>query len=173
MSDIETITAGRFISLVKRGKWEYVTRSNASGVVIVVPLTADGNLLFVEQFRPPVDRNVIEFPAGLAGDIAGQEDEALALAAARELEEETGYQAQSIECVYTGPSSAGLCDEISTIFIARGLTKVTDGGGVDGENILVHEVPRQDAHRWLEKQQANGYFVAARVYTGLYFLERT
>ena len=170
MSDVQTVAEGRFISLVRRGTWEYVTRRNATGVVIVVPLTDEGKLIFVEQFRPPVNKTVIEFPAGLSGDIAGEEDEALAKAAARELEEETGYCAGRLEQVYAGPSSAGLCDEVSTIFLARELTRTADGGGVDGENITVHEISVDDAHTWLADRQREGFYVAARVYTGLYFL---
>mgnify|MGYP002623240218 CR=1 FL=1 len=172
MSELETIAKGRFISLVRRGTWEFVTRHSAKGVVIVVPLTDEGKLIFVEQFRPPVNRTVIEFPAGLAGDIAGQQDEALAQAAARELEEEAGYRAENLQHVYTGPSSAVLCDEVSSIFVARGLTRVSAGGGVDGEEITTHEIPVAEAHPWLESRQREGHYVAARVYTGLYFLER-
>lgn len=164
------IVQGRFLSLVAQGDWEYVTRNNAAGVVIVVPLTDEGRLVFVEQFRRPVGANVIEFPAGLAGDIAGAEDEALAVAAARELEEETGYRAGGLTPVYSGPSSAGLCDEISTIFLATGLRRASEGGGVGGEKITVHEIPRDDAHAWLGEQQRRGRLVAARVYAGLYFL---
>jgi len=171
VDDVEIIAAGSFLSLAKKGRWEYATRNKSSGVVIVVPLTDDGKLLFVEQFRPPVDRTVIEFPAGLAGDIAGREDEALADAATRELEEETGYRAAQMQRVYNGPSSAGLTDEISTIFLAKQLERVADGGGVGGEQITVHEVARADVHTWLERGQQEGFYVAARVYTGLYFLQ--
>ena len=172
MPPIETIAAGRFISLVRTDTWEYVTRNNASGVVIIVPLTADRKLLFVEQFRPPVGKHVIEFPAGLAGDIQGKEDEALELAAARELEEETGYRARNMTRAYTGPSSAGLCDEITTIFLATDLQRVGDGGGVDGEQITSHEVPLAEVDTWLAGQQQRGCYVAARVYTGLYLLSK-
>ena len=172
MNDCETLAAGRFLSLVKEGRWEYATRNKASGVVHVVPVTDDGKLIFVEQFRPPVGRKVIEFPAGLAGDIQDQEDEALETAAARELEEETGYQAREYKRVFHGPTSAGLCDEIATIFLAHGLAKVADGGGVGGEDITVHEVPLDQTHAWLEAKQRDGFYVAARVYTGLYFLQR-
>ena len=172
MNEAETVAAGRFLSLVRRGTWEYATRNKASGVVIVVPVADDDKLVFVEQFRPPVNKTVIEFPAGLAGDISGQENEQLVSAAGRELEEETGYRAGRLDHVYTGPSSAGLCDEISTIFVARKLSRVSAGGGVDGEEISTHEIPQSEAHAWLEQRQREGCYVAARVYTGLYFLRR-
>ena len=51
----------------------------------IVAVTSDGRLLLVEQFRIPVGKNVIELPAGLVGDLPGQEEESLKLAAQREL----------------------------------------------------------------------------------------
>ena len=170
--DIETVATGQFLSLKKIGRWEYAARNKATPVVIVVPLTDDGKLVFVEQFRAPVKNTVIEFPAGLAGDIAGLEDEALEDAALRELEEETGYRAAGMRRVYTGPSSAGLCDEVSTIFLADKLQLTGEGGGVDGERITPHEIPRSSVHQWLQSQQQAGLYVASRVYTGLYFLNQ-
>ena len=53
-----------FLNLVQRGRWAYATRPNASGVVVIVPVTNDGKLIFVEQFRPPVNAKVLELPAG-------------------------------------------------------------------------------------------------------------
>jgi ADP-ribose pyrophosphatase len=174
MSDsIEPLAVGRFLSLVKVGKWEYATRNNASGVVLIAPLTNENRVIFVEQFRPPVGKNVIEFPAGLAGDIEGEADEQLAAAAARELEEETGYQAKRLEHAFTGPASAGLCDEIASLYVARDLTRIGEGGGVDGENITVHEVPLAEVEAWLAERQQAGCLVDGRVYAGLYFLTRT
>lgn len=170
MNDVETIARGRFLNLMKRGTWEYASRTGAADVVIVVPLTSEGKLIFVEQFRPPVGRRVIEFPAGLAGDDSGREDEALEEAARRELEEETGYRAGRLHHAFTGPSSAGLTDEITTIFLASELERVADGGGVGGEDITVHEVPLVDVDTWLADQRRQGSYVAARVYAGLYLL---
>lgn len=167
---IEPLAIGRFLSLVKVGTWEYATRNNASGVVMIAPLTTENRVIFVEQYRPPVDKMVIEFPAGLAGDIEGEADELLEAAAARELEEETGYRAEKMQHVFTGPASAGLCDEIASLYVARNLTRVGQGGGVDGENITVHEVPLAEADAWLSEKQRAGCLVDGRVYAGLYFL---
>lgn len=166
----EFLARGKFLSLVKVGKWEYATRENATGVVLIAPQTSDGKIILVEQFRPPVNCNVIEFPAGLAGDSAEVAGEPLEQAAARELEEETGYRAERLEHVFTGPASAGLCDEIATLFLAHGLTRVAAGGGVGSEAITVHEVPVAEIGTWLAAKQREGCLVDARVYTGLYFL---
>jgi ADP-ribose pyrophosphatase len=170
MTDLEILAEGRFLQFVRRQRWEYVTRKEASGVVVVAALTEEGNALLVEQFRTPVGRRVIELPAGLAGDVQGADDEPLTEAAQRELIEETGYRAAEFRHVFTGPSSAGLTDEIVTIFVATGLTRVGAGGGVEGESIVVHEIPLAEIDRWLADRARQGYLIDVRVYTGLYFL---
>src|SRR5437588_9174907 len=113
---IQTIADGKHISLVKRGSWEYVTRKGISGIVAIVAVTDDGRMILVEQFRPAVGKNVIELPAGLAGDDHGAQNmsngEELIDAARRELLEETGYEAQSMELLTEGTPSAGITDEI-------------------------------------------------------------
>jgi len=170
--EVELLAEGKFLQFVRRGHWEYVTRKGATGVVVVVPLTDQGNVLLVDQFRPPLQRRVIEFPAGLAGDAEGAAGELLAEAAQRELEEETGYYAARLEHIFTGPSSAGLTDEVLDFFVASGLSRVAKGGGVAGEKIVVHEVPLRDADGWLSDRVQEGCLVDVRVYTGLYFLAR-
>lgn len=128
---------GRFVSARRRGKWEYVTRARGMRAAVILAVE-DGHALLVEQFRVPIGRSCIELPAGLIGDEDADED-ALS-AAARELEEETGYRAARIEEVGEFWSSPGLVSESFTLVRASGLTRVHDGGGVDGENIIVHRV---------------------------------
>ena len=102
---------GRFLGMKERDRWEYAYRTNASGVVVIVPVTVAGELVLVEQYRIPVKSRVLELPAGLVGD-NGDADEAFELAAHRELIEETGYQADSMTGLGITPSSAGLTTEI-------------------------------------------------------------
>ena len=109
-----------------------------TGIVAIIAVTDDGKLLLVEQDRPPVGRRVIELPAGLAGDENGAEHEDLATAARRELREETGYDAAEMVRVAAGPPSAGMTDEVITLFRARGLRKVDDAGGVGSEQITLN-----------------------------------
>lgn len=166
------VSSGKYIRLVREGTWEWAERTNASGVVVVVATTPDDTLLFVEQHRLPVGGRVIEMPAGLAGDVAGEEDEALERAANRELEEETGWRAARISRLTHGPVSAGMTSEVLTFFRATDLTRVSAGGGDPSEDIVVHEVPVAQAHDWLAEQAAAGIMADPKVYAGLYFLQR-
>lgn len=166
--DDEVIHEGRFLTYSRTAHgWEYVTRSNAKACVAVLAVTEDKQVILVEQFRPPVGCNVIELPAGLAGDIPLQEEEPLVVAAKRELKEETGYVAKNWTPLMDGVSSAGLTDETSTIFYATGLTKMTDGGGVGGENIKVHFVHRSDVGKWCRDRQAEGKKVDFKIFAAL------
>ena len=159
---------GRFLGMKQRDRWEYAFRTNASGVVALVPVTDAGELVLVEQYRIPVRSRVIELPAGLAGD-TGDVNESLKLAAQRELLEETGYRADVLEELLTGPSSAGLANEILTFFYAGGLKKVGSGGGSGDENIKVYHVPLQSASKWLAARIAEGIMVDPKVYAGLFW----
>ena len=112
----------------------------------------------------------IEIPAGLIGDIAGQEDESITLAAQRELLEETGYEAQQWDIVTAGPNSPGLSDEVVYLVVARNLRKVGAGGGDGTESIVVHEVPVAEVHPWLETRRQQGLAIDPKIYAGLFFL---
>jgi ADP-ribose pyrophosphatase len=115
---------------------------------------------------------VIELPAGLVGDIAGEEDERLETAAGRELLEETGYRASRLELLTSGPPSAGMASEIVAFFLASGLVKVHDGGGDEAEDITVHAVPLAGVENWLDQQAAAGLLIDPKIYAGLYFIRR-
>ena len=158
-----------FLRLVDRDGWSFVERANARAVVIIVPLTTERRLLFVEQHRVPVGRNVIEFPAGLVGDEPGREQEDLIAAARRELLEETGYQAATLRLVSTSATSPGLTSELVRFILASDLTKVGKGGGTPSENIRVHEVALAEARAWLTERERQGTLLAAKIFAGLYF----
>lgn len=166
-ADMETLYEGRFLNMVREGRWEYCERKNSTPAVMIFARTPEGNILLVEEFRPPIGRRCLCFPAGLSGD---EGPEAHADAARRELLEETGYRAESIRYLFTGPSSPGLTSETLHFYLAEGLERVAAGGGVEGENITVHEVPESRITEWLAEKTAAGVAVDPRVYTGLYFL---
>jgi ADP-ribose pyrophosphatase len=168
---VETLYEGRWLSLRKRGRWEYAERNNPGGAVIILAVTPDDMVLFVEQYRVSILQNTIEMPAGLVGDMADQVDESALLAAQRELEEETGYRCQRVEFVHRGPSSSGMSTEMITFVRAWDLEKVGPGGGDESENIVVHEVPRREAGAWLFARAAEGYSIDPKLFAGLWFIE--
>lgn len=168
---METLCEGRWLTLRKRGRWEYVERNNPGGAVIILAVTPEDRILFVEQYRVPIRQRTIEMPAGLVGDIAGQADEGALLAARRELEEETGYRCSRVEFIHEGPSSSGMSTEMIAFARAWDLQKVGPGGGDESENIIVHEVPRDKAGAWLFARAAEGYSIDPKLFAGLWFLE--
>jgi len=172
MSETTIHYRGRYLNLVERDDWEYSTRSNASAVVVIVAVTPDDRLLLVEQFRRPVDSRVIELPAGLVGDHV-EPDESILEAARRELIEETGYAAASLEPIMDCPSSAGMTDEIVSFIRASDLERVGPGGGDDSEDIQVHAVPLAEIDAWLEQQRHRGLPLDPKIFAALYWLERS
>jgi len=165
----QVLFEGKYLRLLRKGKWEFVERTGSTGIVVLVPLTENGELVLVEQLRPPIGKQVIELPAGLVGDIQGAEDEDLEVAARRELLEETGYEAGDLELLTEGPISAGLSTEIITVYLARGVKKVGPGGGDDSEDIIFHAVPLSEVGEWLAEKESQGILADAKVYSGLYF----
>jgi len=153
--NIEVMWEGRFITAKREGKWEYVSRSRGIKAAVILAIDA-GHVLLVEQYRVPLGKNCIELPAGLVGDHDDKADEDSALAAIRELEEETGYRAETMENCGEYYSSPGMVSESFSLFRAGGLSKVSAGGGVDGENIAVHRVALGELDEFLDKKRREG-----------------
>jgi ADP-ribose pyrophosphatase len=86
-----------------------------SGAVAIVPVTREGNIILVKQFRKPVEKETLEIPAGKLNP--GEEPEACAQ---RELQEETGYSGK-LEYKFSYYSTPGFSDEILYMFFARDL----------------------------------------------------
>ena len=167
---METLYAGRFVNLVRDGRWEYCERVNDTAAAMIFALTEDGCVLLVEEYRPPIRKQSICFPAGLVGDEGAESAET---AARRELLEETGYEAEHMRYLFEGPSSPGITSETIGFYLATGLRRVAPGGGVQGERIIVHEVPLESIETWLDTQRAQGKAIDPRIYTGLYFINQT
>jgi ADP-ribose pyrophosphatase len=171
MDQTEVLYAGRWLRMMKRGRWEYAERTNPGGGVIIVAVTPQDCIVFVEQWREAVHSKTIEMPAGLVGDIAGNAGESAVAAAGRELTEETGYRAERVEFLMAGPSSAGMSNEIIAFVRAYGLVRESEGGGDSTEDIVVHEVPRAEAAGWLLQKSREGYSIDPKLFAGLYFLD--
>lgn len=160
---------GKYLRLVKHGHWEYAERTNAGSAVIVIAVTPERKLLFVEQFRIPMGAPTIEMPAGLVGDLDAADT--MEEAARRELLEETGWQADEVKVLMVGPTSSGMSNELIAFVRARGLTRIHAGGGDATEDITVHEVPVDEAPRWLAGKMATGYAMDPKLWAGLWLLD--
>lgn len=163
-TDIEIMASGRFLRLVKRGHWEYAERPHTTGAVAVIATTQQGELVLVEQERVPLGGPCIELPAGLAGDLDDEPDEAFIDAARRELLEETGFRAEHLEHLFPAATSPGLTSESIDLYRATGLTREHPGGGVGQESITVHLVRLDDIDGWLAQRTANGTPVDIKVF---------
>jgi len=164
----ETKYQGKYLRMVNDDTWEYVERVNCSGVVIIIPVTNDKKVILIEQFRKAINNKLIEFPAGLVGDTDSEEK--IELAANRELEEETGYIAEEMFYLFDTPVSAGLTGETVSFVWAENIKRTSEGGGVDGENIIVHEIELEKVNSWLKEKQKEGLSIDAKVYSGLYII---
>lgn len=160
----EVMWRGKYIGIERCGPWEYATRvrSITAAVILAIDDAADGrHVVLVEQYRVPLQRNCIELPAGLVGDETAGEP--VDLAAARELEEETGYRAARWDRLGTFHSSPGMVSEGFELLRATGLTRVGPGGGVDGEGIVVHSVPLADIGAFIAERRARGDAIDVKI----------
>jgi ADP-ribose pyrophosphatase len=168
MSD-EVLFESKRLRVVERDDWQFVERITAKEAVAIVAVTQDDRVILIEQERKPLQKRVIDYPAGLIGD--EDQSESVEDSARRELEEETGYRCERVERLATGPSSPGITSEIVHIYRAYGLEKVGKGGGVEGENITVHAVPRREMREWLARKEREGLMIDLKIWGGFYFLE--
>jgi ADP-ribose pyrophosphatase len=159
----------RYLRMIERDGWYFVERPNSKGVVTILPLTRERRLIFVEQLRAPLGRKVIEFPAGLMGDEAGHESEDPAGRRTPRARRGNRLCCADLELVATTATSPGMANEFVHFVLAWNLDRVGPGGGVDNENIVVHEVPMGEARAWLGEQERCGLIIAAKVFAGLYF----
>ena len=93
--------------------WDFI---HHNGAAAVLPVTDDGELLLVRQYRHALGRYTLELPAGKRDG-----DEDFLVCARRELKEETGCTADSFEYLLTVNTTVAFLDEIIYIYLARGL----------------------------------------------------
>jgi ADP-ribose pyrophosphatase len=164
----ETLFETRWLRLLRIGRWDFVRRPHADSCVGILAVTPDREIVLVEQFRIPVQRRVIEIPAGIVGDEEEHVGESLAATAGRELLEETGYRAGLIEPLMVSPTSAGLTSEMIHLFLAKDLIREHDGGGVAGEDITVHHIPLARLRDWLREQETVGKVIDFKIHAALW-----
>lgn len=108
------------------------------GAVSVVPVTDDGHVVMVRQYRAALDADLLEIPAGKR-DVEGEPPEATAR---RELAEEVGLEAGRLEVLARFYNSPGFCDEESFVFLARDLTPCAmDAASVEERHMRIEHVP--------------------------------
>lgn len=130
------------------------------GAVSVVPVTGDGRVLLVRQYRAPIDRELLEIPAGKR-DVEGEAPE---LTAARELEEEIGMRAGRLELLAEFYNSPGFCDEHHFVYLACDLEACGNSlQGVEEQHMTVEDVALADTPRLI----AAGEIVDAKSIIGL------
>ncbi|WP_025026165.1 NUDIX hydrolase [Caldalkalibacillus mannanilyticus] len=119
---IEPIFTGKVIQLqveeieLPNGKTATREVVKHPGAVAIIPFTHDGRLVLIRQYRKPLEKEIYEIPAGKL-----EPSEKPEVCAIRELEEETGYQAESFEKVVSFYTSPGFANELLYIYVAKGL----------------------------------------------------
>ena len=156
----ETLWQGKYLAAKRSGTWEYVSRTRNIGAAVILAVD-EGAVILVEQYRVPLGRNCLELPAGLIGD--ENAGEAVETAAIRELEEETGYRAAGMTDLGLFYSSPGMITEGFTLLRAEGLTRIGEGGGVEGEDIIVHRVPLAEIPAFVASKRAEGCAIDVRM----------
>ena len=156
----ETMCEGKFVRLLKRGKWEFASRANNINAVVVIA-EYDGKMILVDQPRVGPDCRCVELPAGLVGDT--DPNATVEATAIKELEEETGFTADRVERLGDFYASPGMLSESFTLVRAHGVRRIGEGGGDENEDINVHLVARADIPNFLEEKRAEGFGVDVKL----------
>ena len=156
-----------WLALHRIGTWDFVRRPHSDACVGILAITDQHEIILVEQHRIPVGKRVIEVPAGLIGDEIQHAHQSPIEVAHRELLEETGYHAAHIVPLISSPTSAGMTSETIHLFHATCLTRVSEGGGVAGENITTHLIPLKNLRTWLTQKRNEGLLVDFKIHAAL------
>ncbi|MBU5466325.1 NUDIX hydrolase [Virgibacillus sp. MSJ-26] len=120
-----------------------------SGAVAVIPITKDNKIVFVKQYRKPLEKAIIEIPAGKLEK--GEKPETTAV---RELEEETGYTTDQLSFVTSFYTSPGFADELMYIYLTADLHKLDHPvAGDEDEFVEVIELTLEEAKQYIKDEQ--------------------
>ncbi len=169
----KTLWEGSFIRSVlityrgsdgKQRTWEAIERINADGIVVIVPITTNNELILIRQFRPALDRYVIELPAGLV-----EPGEDIFDSCRRELIEETGYTADSFSLLAEGVMSTGITSDIWKVVLARNASEAPEElkrryPPDENEDIAAFRVPLEHLNEKLGEMSRNGDYPDLRIY---------
>jgi ADP-ribose pyrophosphatase len=157
---VEVMCEGRFVRALKRGRWEYASRTNDISAVVILA-EFEGKVILIDQPRVPLGVRCVELPAGLVGD--EDADATVESTAVKELEEEAGFTAERIERLGEYYASPGMLSESFTLVRAHGVRRIGEGGGDDNEDINVHLVARADIPNFVEQKRAEGFGVDVKL----------
>lgn len=119
------------------------------GAVAIIPITKDNKIVFVEQYRKPLEKSLIEIPAGKLE--TGEKPEITAI---RELEEETGYTTNQLSFVTSFYTSPGFADELMYIYITDQLEELKHPvAGDDDEFVEILELTLEEAKQYVEEER--------------------
>ncbi len=134
------------------------------GGVGIVAITPEEKMLFVRQFRKPLERVILEIPAGKIDPGEGSHPE---VTGARELEEETGYRPQKMNHLASMYLSPGFANEMLHLYLAEGLEKVENPRAMDEDEVLeVYELTLDEA---LERMKTGEICDAKTIYAIQYW----
>ncbi|NCS89803.1 MAG: ADP-ribose pyrophosphatase [Ignavibacteria bacterium CG2_30_36_16] len=117
-----------------------------AGGAVIVPITNEGKIVLVKQFRYPFQKYMLEMPAGKLN-----KGEDPYLCAVRELEEETGYKADKVEKLGAIATTPGFCTEILHLYIATGLTPGRHNREEGELTMEVYEYSFEDVERLISE----------------------
>ncbi|EKN69680.1 ADP-ribose diphosphatase [Neobacillus bataviensis LMG 21833] len=151
----EEIFSGKIISLhlqdveLPNGKQAKREIIKHPGAVAILAITDDNKVVMVEQYRKALERTIVEIPAGKL-----EKDEEPAFCARRELEEETGYECESLELLTSFYTSPGFADEIVHVYLAKGLTKKENAAALDEDEFVnLEELTLEEAEQYVKDQK--------------------
>lgn len=151
----EEIFSGKIISLhlqdveLPNGKHSKREIIKHPGAVAILAITDDNKVVMVEQYRKALERTIVEIPAGKL-----EKGEEPALCARRELEEETGYECESLELLTSFYTSPGFADEIVHVYLAQGLTKKENAAALDEDEFVnLEELTLDEAEQYVKEQK--------------------
>lgn len=151
----ENIFTGQVISLqvdqvtLPNGKTSEREIVKHPGAVAVIPITTDGKIIFVEQYRKPLERSLVELPAGKI-----EPNEAPEITAVRELEEETGFTTESLSYITSFYTSPGFADELIHLYFTDELVKLeVEVLGDEDEFVEVIELTLSEAEQYEREQR--------------------
>lgn len=133
------------------------------GGAVVVAIDTDGKVIFISQFRYPLNKTIFELPAG---KLDFKEDPAVC--AARELEEETGFKAAKLTKLGTVCSTPGFCDEVLHLYLAENLTPGNHNREEGEQGMQVFRYSFKE----LDQKIAAGEIIDAKSICGVYLAKQ-